>query len=426
MLGYILLKAEKPGLAFQVLKRASEILPTDYSVWHNLAKCCMDLRHIDNAERAWKESVRLNPNSSKSLDGLGLIYLKRGDFKKAIEYCDRALALAPEMMDSMVNRGMAYLAFRRWKEGWEGYCRNLGLNKDRKERIYGDEKRWDGTAGLNVVCFGEQGIGDEVTFSSIIHDLVLDSKSVVIECDKRIEGLFKRSFPECEVFGTRYKNERPWTKGREFDARVAMGDLPKFYRSDGKFPKVDYLLASPEMRLQWRALLDSLGDRTKIGIAWNGGITETGKERRSLKLEQLLPILKQNADFVSLEYRDPSAEIEQLEETHGIKVHHWSWGVEAYDYDQTAALVSELDLVISVTTTVALTAGALGKECWVLVPEKPIWMYCTEGDFPWFDLKLFRQKNSVWPVQEMAEKLKARFNDNFAGRLEETPQQAAA
>jgi tetratricopeptide (TPR) repeat protein len=395
-------------LAFQVLKRCSEIVPKDSAVWHNLGKCCMDLRHNDNAERAWKEAVRLDPKRAVSWDGLGVVALRRGDFAKTIEYCDKALALEPNMMDSMVNRGMAYLAFRRWEEGWEGYRQNLGLNKDRKERIYGDEGRWDGTRGLNIACYGEQGIGDELTFASIIPELIRDSASVVVECDRRIEGLLKRSLP-CEVYGTRYKEEKAWLNGTRFDARVAMGDLPKFYRkTTGSFPRVPYLKASPEMRLQWRALLDSLGRKPKIGLAWTGGINETGKERRSIKLEQLLPILKQDADFISLQYLDPTEELEQLEETHGIKVHHWSWA-HAQDYDQTAALVAELDLVITVTTTVALTAGALGKECWVLVPERPIWMYCTEGEFPWFDLTLFRQ-NGKWPIEQIAAKLKEKYD----------------
>jgi hypothetical protein len=354
------------------------------------------------------------------------VNLRRGNFRKTIEYCDRSLAVEPEMVDSMVNRGMAYLAFRRWREGWEGYTRNLGFNKDRKERIYGDEKRWDGSKSLNIVCFGEQGIGDEITFASILNDLTFDSKSVALECDRRLEGLFKRSFPLCDVFGTRYKSDHPWSEGIKFDARVALGDLPKFYRNNGEFPGTSYLAPSPEMSLQWRTLLRSLGPKLKVGIAWNGGISETGKDRRSIKLEALLPILKQDCDFISLEYKDPTAELEQLEETHGIKVHHWSWGVEAYDYDQTAALVAELDLVISVTTTVVLTAGALGKECWTLVPEKPIWMYCVDGDFPWFhSVKVFRQ-NGAWPVLEIAEKLKERIGDRPSRRLEETAEQTAA
>jgi hypothetical protein len=426
LLGFILLKAERPGLAFQVLKRASEIVPKDAAVWHNLGKCCMDLGHLNNAERAWQEAVKLDPTWAGSLDGLGLVNLRRGNFRKTIEYCDRSLAVEPEMVDSMVNRGMAYLAFRRWREGWEGYTRNLGFNKDRKERIYGDEKRWDGSKSLNIVCFGEQGIGDEITFASILNDLTFDSKSVALECDRRLEGLFKRSFPLCDVFGTRYKSDHPWSEGIKFDARVALGDLPKFYRNNGEFPGTSYLAPSPEMSLQWRTLLRSLGPKLKVGIAWNGGISETGKDRRSIKLEALLPILKQDCDFISLEYKDPTAELEQLEETHGIKVHHWSWGVEAYDYDQTAALVAELDLVISVTTTVVLTAGALGKECWTLVPEKPIWMYCVDGDFPWFhSVKVFRQ-NGAWPVLEIAEKLKERIGDRPSRRLEETAEQTAA
>lgn len=415
LLGFILLKAERPGLAFQVLKRASEIVPKDAAVWHNLGKCCMDLGHLNNAERAWQEAVKLDPNWAGSLDGLGLVSLRRGNFRKTIEYCNRSLAVQPEMVDSMVNRGMAYLAFRRWREGWEGYTRNLGLNKDRKERIYGDEKRWDGRNSTGsehvktIVAYGEQGIGDEITFASILPDLIFDEMEVVIECDRRLEGLFKRSFPSCEVFGTRYKPDHPWSDGRKFDARVALGDLPKFYRRDGWFPGTPYLKSSPEMSLQWRTLLHSLGPKLKVGIAWNGGIAETGKDRRSIKLEALLPILKQDCDFISLEYKDPTAELEQLEETHGIKVHHWSWGVEAYDYDQTAALVSELDLVISVTTTVVLTAGALGKECWTLVPEKPIWMYCVDGDFPWFhSVKVFRQ-NGAWPISELTQKLRERL-----------------
>lgn len=385
----------------------------------------MDLGHLNNAERAWQEAVKLDSKWAGSLDGLGLVNLRRGNFKKTIEFCDRSLAVAPEMVDSMVNRGMAYLAFRRWREGWEGYTRNLGFNKDRKELKYGGEDRWNGSkAGLNLVCYGEQGIGDEITFASIIPDLLKDANSVVVECDKRLEGLFRRSLP-CEVYGTRYKNERKITE-HKFDARVAIGDLPKFYRSNGEFPGTPYLVPSPEMSLQWRTLLRSLGPRLKVGIAWNGGINETGKDRRSVKLETLLPILKQDCDFISLEYKDPTTELEQLEETHGIKVHHWSWGVEAYDYDQTAALVSELDLVISVTTTVVLTAGALGKECWTLVPEKPIWMYCVDGDFPWFhSVKVFRQ-NGAWPVLEIAEKLKERLSDRPSRRLEETAEQTAA
>src|SRR6185312_9060625 len=96
--------------------------------------------------------------------------------------------------------------------------------------------------------------------------------------------------------------------------------------------------------------------------------------------------------FVSLQYRD-SPEIEQFEGMYGIKIHHWKRAVQSDDYDDTAALVESLDLVISVTTSVIHLAGGLGKECWVLTPKQPMWRYCPP-DYLWSGLRLYRQKDS--------------------------------
>lgn len=413
LLGYIFIKADKLGLAYQVLKRASDVFPKESGIWHNLAKCCYGVQKLEEAEKYFKQALKITPNYINSLDGMGLISLNRCEYGMAIEYCNRALAEEPDLMDSLVNRGMAYLALGRWREGWDGYDKNLGLNKDRKELVYGDTPRWNGEKGLKVVCYGEQGIGDEVSFASCLPDLIRDSESVVIECDKRLEGTFKRSFPMCDVYGTRYKDERSWIKKYQPDAKVAIAQLPKFYRNkDTDFTGESYLLASPEMRLQWRALLDSLGTRPKIGIAWTGGKPHTNTLRRSMTLETLLPILRFDADFISLQYKTPP-ELEAFEETHGIKIHHWSWGLEAHDYDQTMALVAELDLVITVTTAIVHVAGALGKECWCLVPDKVMWRYLSKGSwFPWAkSVTLFRKKPD-WPVNELFLKLKERFGDS--------------
>jgi ADP-heptose:LPS heptosyltransferase len=104
-------------------------------------------------------------------------------------------------------------------------------------------------------------------------------------------------------------------------------------------------------------------------------------------------LFRQDADFISLEYKDPLAEIADLKEKHGIEVKHWPRAAEAYDLDETAALVAELDLVITVQTAVVHIAGALGKPCWVMVPRTPHWRYHLAGDrMPWYDsVKLYRQ-----------------------------------
>jgi tetratricopeptide (TPR) repeat protein len=385
------------------------LAPAVAEAWHNLGKTCYELQRTEEAETCFRRALKLKPDYVNSLDGLGLINLNRCDYGLAVEYCKRALKIDPTTMDSEVNLGMSYLAMRKW-EGWAGYNKNLGQNKDRKELAYGETPRWNGAKGKDVVCYGEQGIGDEISFASCIPDLIRDSKSVVIECDKRLKGLFQRSFG-VEVHGTRYTDDRPWVDGRKFDGRVAVGQLPEFYRqADKDFPGTPYLIADPQMRLQWRALFDSLGPEPKVGIAWTGGRKHTSQHRRSVNLETLLPILRQKAHFVSLQYHDPSEEIEAFEERHGIKIHHWPHGVQSYDYDPTVALIAELDLVISVTTTVVHVAGALGKECWCLVPEKVMWRYGVEGsDFPWAkSVTLYRQKGREWPTGILAAKLKER------------------
>src|SRR4029078_6204851 len=132
----------------------------------------------------------------------------------------RALAENPEANEARTNRGMAYLALKRWREGWRDYNTNIGIEKNRPELKYGDEPRWDGTKGLDVVVFGEQGIGDELSFASVLPDLIQDCKRFTFECEKRTAPLFRRSFPKSTVHGTRYKPEESsgWTQERKFDA----------------------------------------------------------------------------------------------------------------------------------------------------------------------------------------------------------------
>jgi hypothetical protein len=341
--------------------------------------------------------------------------LHRGDFGQCIDLANRALAEDPDLVDARVNRGMAYLALRRWREGWRDYNANLARDKNRKEMKYGTEPRWDGTKGLNIVCYGEQGIGDEISFASCLPDLIRDSKSVTLEVDKRVAPLFRRSFPTTEVYGTRYKPDelRGWASGRTFDARVAIGELPQFYRSkDSDFTGKPYLTPRPDMALQWKSVLESLGNKPKIGIAWTGGILKTGLLRRSVTLDTLSPLFGFDADWISLQYKDSDG-IKAAEQKHGVKIHDWEWGTRYWDYDQTVALISQLDLVISICTTVVHAAGAVGKECWCLVPEVPMWRYLKEGEsFPWAgSVKLWRQKNKQWPVVPMLTALREKFSD---------------
>jgi tetratricopeptide (TPR) repeat protein len=412
------MKSDGYGVSYQLFQRAGHIFPGEAAIWHNIGKLHHELNDNDKADEYFRKALKVQPNFANSLEGLGMTHLNRAEFGMAIDYCNRALAEDPDATEARSNRGMAYLALKRWSEGWRDYNANVGKDKNRKEPIYGEEKRWDGTKGLDVVVFGEQGIGDEISFASCIPDLVRDSKSVVIECDNRLEPLFQRSFPSTVVYGTRYKEEKTgiiptWRAEKKFDARVSMGQLCEFYRlKDSDFTGKPYLTPDPRKAMQWRVLLDSLGDKPKIGLAWTGGLAHTGTKKRSVTLDTFAPLFNGfDADWVSLQYKEP--EVANAESKYGIKIHDWDWGTRVFDYDQTVALISELDLVISVCTTVVHAAGGVGTETWCLVPHQNMWRYLTKGEwFPWSSsVSLHRQKGREWPIGLLLGKLRDKFGD---------------
>ena len=153
-----------------------------------------------------------------------------------------------------------------------------------------------------------------------------------------------------------------------------------YRREEADYKGQPYLVADPDRVTQWSALLGSLGPEPKIGIAWSGGSPLTQQATRRLDLEQLVPLLRiPNVHWVSLEYRDRCDDLEALRARRSIMVHDWPWGTQTDDYDDTAALVASLDLVISVPTTVVHLAGALGVPTWCMVHESPNVHYAGSG-----------------------------------------------
>lgn len=382
IVGRALLDLERPGLAQVLCRRAVEVVPNDWGLWNNLGHAYQMSFDIDNAEDALLNSLRIEPRNKTALVNLSLAYVNSGQPEKALAFAKKALSLDPADRDALENKAFAHLLKREWKEGWEGYELGLGASEYRKERSYADptEPRWNGEKGKTVVAYGEQGLGDEIAFASCLPDLIKDC-NVIIDCDPRLEGLFARSF-DCPVFGTRYKNDLDWPANYKIDSRVAFSSLAKFYRNES-FPGTPYLKADPWRRKVWRTILDQFPGK-KIGVAWTGGIARTGQKHRSLTPDIFKDL---NGTLISLEYKD-------IKPVEGIL--DFSRFLNTGDYDDTAALVSELDCVITVTTSLVDLCGALGKECHVLVPSIPHWRYCMEGKMPWYDsVKLYRH-NKDW------------------------------
>lgn len=405
----ILYDADRFGLAHPLLMHALKLEPEKAVLWNNLALCHVEMGELEQAETALRKAVSREPDYALAWNSLANVYVRMSEPDKAIRCADKAFSLDPRIPECRFNRSLANLMLGNYKDGWEEYDFNLGKHEGRRERIFGIIPRWTGVKGLTVAAYGEQGLGDEIAFASCIPDLGKEN-DVIFECDARLEGLFRRSFGKAIVYGTRYHKGVSWPLEHKLDASVALGSLPGFYRNSAEsFPGEPYLIADPERRLQWRALLDSIGPRKKIGIAWTGGIRRTGTAGRSLSLADLEPILRQDADFISLQYKDASAEIDKLYDEKELTVRQWKHATLTQDYDDTAALVAELDLVICVTTAVVDLAGALGKSCWVLVNKQPHWRYGLKGDsYQWAkSVKLYRQTSEwIHPISEIARDLR--------------------
>lgn len=399
LLGTIYNKAERFGLAYSMFLRVVDVKPERAEGWNNVGMVLEGLHQSGKAREAFQEALKRDPKCPNYPANIALTYLEQKDYKKALEWCERAFKLDPEHNGAKTTFGMASLALGDWAKGWPAFAYALG-GKFRKEVVYGDEVRWDGSPDKTVVFYGEQGIGDEVMYASCLPDAIAACKEVVVECDPRLAGLFKRSFPGAAVYGTRRQTEVEWPNDHKLDARCPVGQLPQYFRpSPQSCPGTPYLVADPERRIQWRALFDSWGKKPKIGLAWSGGSKHNNPEAREIGLEGFRELIETvDADWVSLQYKDPSKEIEES----GLPVRHYPRATLTADYDDTAGLVAELDLVIGPHTSVHHLAGALGVPSLILVPTKSIWIYALDH-MPWYRGATLLRQVGTW--KETLEKL---------------------
>lgn len=413
LMAYILHEGKEFGLAYQCAKRAVELNPAHSEPWTNLGRTAKELGLMDDAEYALRKALQVaetNDLKGAYLSNLASCMNDTGRFKEAERVSFEALKLVPSKKEARGNYGIALLGQNNWN-GWEYYKASQGITRLRKPA--GQEPDWDGTPDKTVFFYADQGLGDEISFASMVPQAVDTCKRVIVECDPKLEGLFSRSFPKAKVYGTRNIN-RDWEPS-DFnpDASCAFGDMGFHFCRDTPSGE-PYLKADPQRRLMWRALFDKI-NKPVIGIAWTGGVRHTGAKFREVSLEELLPIFKSiDAHWVCLQYRDAQDEIDQFKSMHkDIDLVQYRFATLTDDYDDTAALVSECDLVVSMQTAVVHLCGGLGKECLTLLPKRSQWRYGESGDrCCWYkSVKLFRQKEwGEWkyPIHRVKDELAAR------------------
>jgi tetratricopeptide (TPR) repeat protein len=410
-LGTYYLQHDKRGIAIALLERCVNFGALGAGPWLNIAAAYKqehnDEKALEYYNKALAEAEKnptpgpVNTDKSFALHGIGSLYINAGQPALCKLWSDRALAVDPNDRHAMWNKGLAHLELGEWEEGFRIYD-EAGFNKsgftptERKLKTYGGLPKWDGTPGQTVVTYGEQGVGDEIMFCSMIPDLLKDCK-VIIDCDKRIEKMLKRSFPEAEaVYPTSDIDAPfPWKADHKIDAYLPMGSLGRHYRKKAAdFPKVAYLKAAPEKIEEWSQHIATLPKGLNVGISWAGGLKKTRFDKRSIPLDQLAPVLEtKGVNFISLQYHPwAAAECANIGSRLGVPIYHW--GDAIAQYEDTAGLLMNLDLVITVNTSLHHLAGALGVKQWCLTPVMCAWRYGVSGPSPWYgNCEMYRQKN---------------------------------
>ena len=429
-LGHALRKLGELAAAAAAFRRAIELLPGRADVYVALAGVLRDLGQCDEALAACTRAIEIQPdfadahvNMGHTLRELGRSAPSIAAYRRAAALCPEvpevhlhlgnalfvdgysseeaerelrwALELRPEFNEARFNLALIRLARGDYVRGWPDY--ELRLRSPDWPRRAQEFPQWTGgmLGGKKLLVYAEQGLGDEIMFASCIPDLAATGAQCVVECTAKLETLFRRSFPHASIFAIRPDRSVPagvQTAGIELQSPI--GSLPLYLRRTREDfpPHRGYLKADPRLTADWQARLAALGPGLKVGISWQGGTQKSRRLVRSLPLAQWLPILQTaHVHFVDLQYTDCSAEIAALQSASGALVH--SFGEIRTDYEQAAALVASLDLVISVCTAVIHLGGALGRPVWVMVPYGCEWRYGIAGEeMPWYpSVRLFRQ-----------------------------------
>ena len=398
-LGEIFRYESKIPEAEKRLREGLRIRPDDAGLTVDLAQVLADQMRYDEAFALLDKVLARDPGSAVALATKGVLLDLTGRAAEAREVLAAALARDPGNTDIGYNLAICRLRHGEFAEGWQGF-----ELRRRKANFIGRYRKfpfaeWNGErlAGKTILVYPEQGLGDELMYSSCITELAAQARHVALECDPKLDALFTRSFPGCTVIARRRTFVNDWVEHIEPrpDYQMPMASLPGFFRKTREaFPEHSgFLKADPEKVSRWQARLAALGPGAKIGLSWQGGVGHTGKTRRSLSLEELLPVLRRpQAHFISLQYTDVKDEVESLERKSGIRVHHWQEAID--DYDETAALVCALDRVLTVCTAIVHLTGSLGRPALVMVPFGSDWRYGASGErMAWYpSVRLVRQE----------------------------------
>lgn len=387
-----------PAEERQLLEAAVAADPSDFALWINLMgarRACLDL---DGALAAARRAVELDPNSAVAHSNLAQALKEAQRWDDALTHAATASELAPDNASLRTGLGVLHLLRGNYAEGWPAHEArwNDPASMLTNGRPQFGKPQWRGESlqGKTLIVWGEQGMGDVLQFCRFMPLLAQrvhrEGGRIVWNAFPQMGELLPRSFGEhIDAFSTAREVEAlpPF----DFELPLVSAPLMLDTRIESIPSVMPYLRADADLRDVWRARLAN-EKRLKVGLAWTGSLNHGRNRFRRVGAERYAQAFRE-IDGVAFYSLQPGATADvEAARAAGLPMHDFTH--EWHSFDDTAAFVSELDLVISVCTSAAHLAGALGRRTWVLLDVNPYWTWMIDRhDSPWYPTAtLYRQR----------------------------------
>lgn len=410
-LGIALVGKGRLDEAIAAYRQAIAIKPNYPEAHSNLGNALRDKGEPDPAIAACRQAIALRPDYAEAHSNLGNALSDKGQLDQAVAAYRQAIAFSPDYADAHRNLALILLLRCEFEPGWQEYEWRLKVHGKLLPGRASSGPLWDGgdLSGRTILLQAEQGLGDTIQFIRYVPLVIQRGGRVLVQSPKELIPLL-RQLPGVERWLAAGQPLPP------FDVRCPLPSLPRLFGTNLRnIPAQNQpLLPDPELAKAWRHRLQQQPPGLKVGLVWAGNPSHKNDRHRSIALCQLAPLgTVSGVCFYSLQ-KAQAAE-QTAHPPAGMSIIDWSG--ELQDFADTAALVAHLDLIISVDTSVAHLAAAMGKPIWLLLPFLPDWRWMLDrDDSPWYPtMRLFRQQSrGNWDrvitrlVQALSKRLKAR------------------
>ncbi len=372
--------------AIQLYQMAVAHEPNFAEAYLNLGIVFKEKGQPDEAIQCCKKAIEIRPDYAMAYYNLGNAYVLKGQFDEATKFYQKAIEINPDYAEAHWNIALLNLLSGNFKEGWKGYEWRLELEDVSPKRNF-LQPLWDESniSGRIILLHAEQGFGDTIQFIRYAPLVAQRGAKVIVECQKELTTLLKNVGGIQDIIA--HGEQLP-----EFDVHCPLLSLPLVFGTTLETipEKIPYISADPTLVKKWREKIVLDNSKFKIGLVWAGDPRLKDDRTRSCSLEIFAP-LTQFEDVIFYSLQKGEAANQAKNPPKNMKLIDYT--DEINDFSDTAALIENLDLIISIDTAVAHLAGALGKPVWTLLPFVPDWRWMlNREDSPWYPtMRLFRQ-----------------------------------